>query len=212
VAWSFDAASKRYRNSETGRFLSNAQMVGLRDRFTDSLKDRATDLATRRAEGDLSQNDWEREMRSLIKSAYVDLAALGRGGRRSMAPADWGRVGQLIRGQYGYLGSFADDTANLSEAQIRARAGLYVESATQAYERGRAAAFDVTLPTYPGEQRCGPNCRCAWHLEEAEGEIRATWTLGSAEHCEDCSGNAAQWNPLIIQRQAVPFVGANLTL
>jgi hypothetical protein len=203
AGWQYDEKSRRYRSQETGRYLSNAQMLKARDGFTDAMKGRAADLATRRAEGDLSANAWEREMRSLIKNAHVDMAALGRGGRRQMAPADWGRVGAAIREQYSYLGRFADDTANLSEAQVRARAGLYVSSSQVAYERGRAAAWDVTLPQHPGDHStaCGSNCRCSWLLEEAEGgAVRATWQVnGAAESCPDCVENGRRWNPLIVQ-------------
>jgi hypothetical protein len=202
VAWQYDAASRRYRGAD-GRYLGQKAMVGLRDAFTDNLKGRAADLATRRAEGDLSQNDWERQMRALVKAAHIDLHCLGRGGRRQMAPADWGRVGASIKAQYAYLGRFADDTANLSEAQMRARAGLYVEAATTAYEKGRAAAWDVSLPAYPGEgSECLTNCRCAWDLRETEQGVEATWQLSAAESCPTCISRGAQWNPLIVYRPA----------
>jgi hypothetical protein len=206
VAWTYDSASKRYRGAD-GRYLSPKQMVGLRDAFTDKMKARAADLAQSRSEGTLSANAWEREMRSLVKACHIDMAALGRGGRRQMAPADWGRVGAAVKQQYQYLGRFADDTANLSEAQVRARAGLYVEAATAAYERGRAAAFEVTLPQHPGDgsTACGANCRCHWDLQETEQGVEARWVVNAgAESCADCLGNGAQWNPLIVQQAINP--------
>jgi hypothetical protein len=206
--WQYDERTRRYRGPD-GRFLSPQQMVKLRDTFTDSMKARAASLAQARTEGTLPQNAWEREMRGLIKHVYVDLAALGRGGRRQMAPADWGRVGALVRQQYAFLGRFADDTANLSEAQIRARGGLYVESATQAYERGRAAAFSVTLPAYPGDDHL--ICRCWWDLQETEQGIEATWRAAAdAATCPTCAERARMWNPLLVQAVSAPLATVEL--
>lgn len=206
--WTYDRSSRRYREESSGRYIGAKQMTALRDTFTDRLRERASGLASDLASGATTQSQWERGMRQLVKSANIDLAALGKGGRAQMTPADWGRVGQTVRTQYQYLGRFADWTPALSEAQVAARGALYVESATASYERARAAAFHVTLPAYPGDGRtaCVANCRCAWEIEETEMGLECTWAAAEdAATCPDCALNASLWAPLVF---AVPEAAA----
>lgn len=204
-AWSWDSGVKRFRDNTTGRFLSEGGARKLRDAFLDTQKEKTADLAARLAKGDLTLAAWEKEMREHTKTVFVAEAMLGRGGRNAMGDAAWGQVGRQLRDQYEFLRGFAEDVATgaYSEAQIAARAALYVESASQAYERGRAGAYGVTLPAYPGDGRScegKANCRCSWSIQEDEHEVRASWLLGGAQPCETCKGNAATWAPLTIPK------------
>lgn len=143
-------------------------------------------------------------MREALRDTYVAEYLAGRGGRNAMTQADWGRLGHMLREQYTYLNDFAADVAagKLSEAQIAARAASYFNSATQAFERGRAAARGLSLPAMPGDgsTECRSNCKCRWEIEETSTEWRATWTQSAAEHCPTCNERAGMWNPLVIQK------------
>jgi len=201
VTWQWDTASHRYRNTDTGRYLSNQQMLGLRDTFSAKQSAKVADLAGKVSNG-LTVAEWERSMRSTIRTSTVDQYVLGRGGRNAMTPADWGRVGRLVKEQYKYAGAFAQDIADakLSAAQIAARAQLYMASSTGAYERGRAASFKgLRLPAYPadGSQQCKANCKCSWSIEDLADRYEATWVLGAADHCTTCVSNAGQWSPFV---------------
>ena len=199
--WSYDKTSRRYRNTETGRYLSNKQMLGLRDTFSAKQAEKVKDLAGKVSNG-LTVGEWERSMRATIRNNTVDQYVLGRGGRNAMTPADWGRVGQLVRGQYKYAAQFAQDIADakLSAAQIAARSQLYMAASTNAYERGGAASFKgLRLPTYPadGSQECKANCKCSWDIADKADRYEATWTLGVADHCSTCISNAGQYAPFV---------------
>ncbi len=124
-----------------------------------------------------------------------------------MTPRDWGSLGRMLRDQYHYLDGFAADVAagKLSEAQIRARAQMYMDAGHLAFERGRAEAFGMpTLPAYPGsgDTACLTHCRCNWMIDEVPGDggsllgWNAVWRLNPAEHCPDCPSNASLWAPL----------------
>jgi len=151
---------------------------------------------------------WHDEMRGLVKGAFYDQYALARGGRGKMGPADRGRVGAMVKEQYGYLRGFAEDVAagKLTAAQIAARAKLYMAGSTQAYERSAAYDHGLTdgyeLPAYPGDGStvCRVNCRCHWQIRELKNRWEATWTLGVAEHCPDCVERSETWAPLKIMR------------
>lgn len=201
--WTWDDISHRYRNIATGRYLSARQMLGLRDQFVDAMKAKSDALVHRLAAGDISSQQWVLEMRKQIKTTYIDEYVLARGGRQNMTQRDWGIIGHMTRDQYGYLSKLEQDLRDgkLSEAQASARARMYIESGTQAYERGRSEGLGMPrLPAYPGDGQtiCRANCRCNWHIEDVGNAWSCTWTLGHAEHCEDCVTNAARWAPLMI--------------
>jgi len=92
----------------------------------------------------------------------------------------------------------------LSAGQIAARAGMYIDSSVQAFERGTSERLGLPeMPSYPGTgaQRCLGNCRCAWIYEETEDAYNCTWQLDpAAEHCIDCEDHAAMWAPLVIPK------------
>jgi hypothetical protein len=90
----------------------------------------------------------------------------------------------------------------MSEAQIGARAGLYVNSATQAYEKGRTAAYGLRLEQHPGDGQtpCLASCKCSLEIEETDAEWRVWWRLSSSEHCSGCKDQAAAWNPLVVSK------------
>ena len=118
-----------------------------------------------------------------------------------MTQADWGRLGAEVRKQYEHVGGSAGEIAagNLSPAQVAARSQLYTQAATASYERGRAAAHRLVLPAYPGDgsTQCRVNCKCHWRIVEDETAWNCYWTLGKAEHCEDCVAREATWAPYV---------------
>lgn len=151
-------------------------------------------------------NGWAAGMRQAVKDAYTQQYMLGRGGREAMTQADWGALGNMLRDQYRYLDGFANDIrmGRLSEGQIRMRAKMYIDSAVEAYERGRAAARGLHLPAYPGDGKtpCRVRCKCTWIIRQTPEAYYCTWQLGHAEHCDGCLENAGKWAPLIIPRMA----------
>ena len=203
--WVWDDAAQRYRDTETGRWMGAKQMVEARDEFVEYLKAESDSYVQRLAEGQ-NIGRWQLDMEERIRQAYIDEYTMAVGGRNNMTQADWGRVGEMIKEQDRYLNKFAIEVraGNLSDAQIKARSRMYMDSATQAYERGRAAAMGLPpLPAYPGDGQtvCKANCKCHWEIEPIEGDgWDCTWSLGDAEHCPDCVENAQKWNPLHVER------------
>jgi hypothetical protein len=198
--WVFDATANRYRDPKTGRFIGRARMLALRDTFVEAAKETVAELAAR-----VAQPGWLEAMREQLKQVYIDQYCLGRGGRNAMTPSDWGRVGNMLREQYKYLNDFAADivAGKLSEAQIAARARLYMASSRQAFEKGKTYGAGIPpLPAYPadGSTACKSNCACYWSIEEFPNEYRCVWTLTAAEHCPDCLERASKWAPYRIPK------------
>ncbi len=203
TGWLYDSRLRGsgYRNAETGRVISQKEAAAFRDAFIDKQKARIDAITDKLVDGKINVQQWTLETRREIKDTYSALYAVSKGGMENVTQADWGKESVILREQYGYLNKFAEDIAagKLSPGQINARSKLYIESASQMYEKGKAASKGMPdLPAYPGDGKtvCRANCRCSWDIKETDTEWLATWTLGEAEHCPDCVKNANHWNPL----------------
>ena len=200
--WVWDTTSRRYRNVETGRWISHKGVAALRNEFAAEQRGWA-DLAARAlVRGDWTVRRWELEIRDRLKSVYLAEYMLGRGGKRAMTQVDYGRVGALLKTQYGFLRAFAMDVqaGTMTEAQIAARTQMYHDSAIQAFERGKAVAYggELALPAYPadGLTRCRSSCKCRWDIRETKTTWKAYWRRNArAESCGDCVTRERLYNP-----------------
>ena len=198
--WIYDRQKAIYRKGNRG--LAPSKIVNARNDAIAASMPGVDVLTARLASGSITVQQWTAAMREQIKTAYTQQYILGRGGVGAMSQADYGRIGGMLTEQYRYLDQFAREIAQgkLSPGQIAMRARMYMDSATQAYERGRAAARGLRLPAYPGDgaTRCRTRCKCRWDIKETEAGYVCYWRLGRAEHCDDCLRNAAIYNPLTI--------------
>lgn len=174
----WDELVGRYRD-EKGRFVSAETVHNWVNQSIQISTNVTQFLASSVYEGTLSVNDWYKMMQQEIKDEYIRQYLSFIGGRNFMTPADWGSVGGMISDQYKYLKGFAQDiaTGNLTEAQIQARAAMYINSAREAAERAKAksakkADFDeVYWELNPQLENC-PDCvefnSMSWQLVEKD--------------------------------------------
>ncbi len=101
-----------YRDPSTGQFLSNAFAREQLDSYIDNAQDTPTALYNLIRTNQISVADWQLQMRDHIKDVNLNAAISATGGRDQMTQADWGRAGQIIRGQYDFLDNFAEQIAN----------------------------------------------------------------------------------------------------
>lgn len=205
--WVWDTSSRRYRNTETGRWISHSKVADLRNDFATKQRVWADTAAAALGRGDWTVRRWELEIRERLKKVYLTEYMLGRGGKNAMTQADYGRVGAMLKEQYDYLRAFAVDVqaGTMSEAQIAARTQLYHESSIQAFERGKAAAYggDLLLPAYPADGRteCRARCKCRWQIRETKKAWKAYWRRNSAaESCAGCVERERLYNPYTVTK------------
>lgn len=206
-SWYYYRDRNQYQDAETGKFISQSRVRALMQRFENRHKQDIKSISDRLSNGEISVQRWVEEMRKAVKDAYVIQYAVGKGGMENMTQADWGRVGGLLRGQYAYLNGFASQISNgeLTPKQIAARANLYVDSSTQAFERGKAASHGLfSLPAYPGDgtSECMANCRCHWRITKSGSTRTASWVMSSAEHCQTCVDRSVAWSNLVFEEVA----------
>lgn len=176
-----------------------------------------SDLQDQLWAGQLSVPQWKDKMRQEIKDLHISAAVIAKGGEWSaMTPADWGRVGAAVRGQYGYLSKFADqvqagaDAALLgvgnlqSVGYLQTRAKMYGGAARGTFWRGLTYGM---LPQVPGDGKtqCLTNCGCDLRIEDGADPytLNVTWVINSAlENCPDCIQLSGEWNPYVVTAPA----------
>jgi hypothetical protein len=177
--YTYDEALRRYRDPR-GRIVSRETIRRAIDDTLARTEGRALALATELQAGRITLAAWEIEMRALIKDVHLYGAAAVRGGWDRLTPGDLGRVGQLVRTQYGYLENFAAELergVQPMNGRFRVRAGMYAQAG-----RGTHEAFAQS------DARRAAN--------EQGGALQALNLLGDATHCSECLDlSAAGWMP-----------------
>jgi len=145
TAFTWDAASQRYRLAASGRFVKREAVKRALLRVVDGTKGELRELARRMAEGTLPVGDWQAQAARKLKSLHLASHAAARGGFGQLTAADYGRVGSTLRFVYGRLERFAGAAARgeLSGPQIEARAALYSSHAAATHENARRYGAQV---------------------------------------------------------------------
>lgn len=164
-------------------------------------------LATDALEADPAQvAAWQEELKRQL-ARYHQAAYLAGSGATELSTAARAAVRTDLATQLRFLGQFALEIQGAADWQRgwNARAAMYAKSIQTPYWRG--ATRLLPLPAMPGDgtTACLTNCRCAWDVQELEGENNydCTWVMGDAEHCQGCKQRASDWSPLKIREGVV---------
>lgn len=178
--FAFDRESARYRNTSTGRFVARRDVLNLMERSIDTAERRLGDLVTALHEKRISPGIFQEQMRTELRRLHLQNSALGAGGFDRLGPREYGRAGQMLRGDYQRLTNLAQGVVdgNVSLPQALNRVSGYVGTARSNFLHAeRDASAD-------GAQRRGVR------MEERR-------RLGASEHCVDCVRYAGLgWQPL----------------
>jgi hypothetical protein len=169
-SWRYDPVSGRYRGLN-GRFLSQSAVEALVDGRIVRLSRELRRFTSMLSGGNITLDQWQQSVREALKLSHAQAAIIGNGGRDSMGPAEWGKVGQRLRGEYRYLETFARDllAGSVSTPMALARIGMYAESVRGSYWEGTAIR------------------------QERQGYSLMRRILDSqAKHCQDCLDYAAR--------------------
>jgi hypothetical protein len=172
--WNERAA--QYINRATGRFVSRQVIRDQLDKVIDASSQVMRALSQQLRDGDISLAEWQGSMMQQIKTTHLAGGAMQRGGWQQMSQADFGRVGRIVRDEYGFLRDFANEIASgrqkLDGTLVR-RSALYGQ-------QGR--------PTY----------LAFWDNEATKrGFDEERSILQPAEHCTECvSEDAKDFQPI----------------
>lgn len=141
----WDRAAARYRDAR-GRYVPASTVRGWLDTALETAGGRIEALTASLRAGTLDLISWEVAMRREVKNVALYSAAAAKGGWAQMSDADYGRVGQYVRGQYEYLRGFAQDVQagrQASDGRLVSRARLYGEAGRPLYHRMEIAEQKV---------------------------------------------------------------------
>lgn len=141
----WDRAAARYLDAR-GRYVPASTVRGWLDTALETAGGRIEALTASLRAGTLDLISWEVAMRREVKNVALYSAAAAKGGWAQMSDADYGRVGQYVRGQYGYLRGFAQDVQTGRQAmdgRLVSRAKLYGEAGRPLYHRMEIAEQKV---------------------------------------------------------------------
>ena len=172
--YTWDPVAQRYRTA-AGRFVPAAAVQAAVDRVAETTALRLRGLTAQLVDGTLSLVTWQQGMAAELKAAHLATTAAARGGWAQLSPADFGWVGQRLRGQYAYLSQWATALGHglaPLDGRALARADLY----------GLAAGNTYTEALRRGARLAG--------REEERRVLRAS------ESCAGCRAQAARgWQP-----------------
>lgn len=94
-----------------GRMVPQATVRNALDASLVRAEARARLYADQLRRGELSLGQWEQSMRVLVKDVHIFSVAGSVGGWAQLGPAEYGRIGQIVRTQYDFLYKFAGDIA-----------------------------------------------------------------------------------------------------
>jgi hypothetical protein len=140
--------SGRYRDTRTGRFVAGRVVRGELDAYLSASDDVVAALAGQLRDRAISLADWELAMRAEIKRTHLNAIAMQRGGWANMRPSDYGRAGQIIREQYGFLKQFAADIVSGKQrldGTLGRRMKLYVDAGRNTFYRSTAANMSAKV-------------------------------------------------------------------
>jgi len=197
--WTWDDKAQRYRETASGRFIGIERMNELRGQFISQQKNVLESLTDSYYNGSLTLQKYHKQTREIIKDTYIDLYAMGAGGRKNLSARDWGRIGAMLKEQYKYLDNLMAqiERGEISPAQAAARLNMYLNSANEALWKAYTRDLCFALPAYPGDgsTQCLTNCQCEWEIVKVPEGVDCYWRLGAAEHCPDCVERSVTWNP-----------------
>ena len=162
MAYTYDRRIGRYRDRSTGRLLSDRVVRDGVDNLADMASRRMADYSRRLLDGGMSLADWQARMMADIKASHVAAGVAAHGGKAQMSQADWGRVGQRVRAEYGYLRGFAQDIAfgrQPLNGTLPARASQYGQASRVTYEHvkggdDKARGMTVERNVLHGRDHC----------------------------------------------------------
>jgi hypothetical protein len=169
--FTFDPKTSRYRDTASGKFITDRTVREGVDRVTDEASARLAALSGRLRSGDVTLATWQREAMATIKDAHLAAGIAAHGGTARMDAHTWGLIGRQIRDEYRYLRDFAQQIASGEQAL----------TGVAQYGQAARGTFSAVLA----------------RDQLLRGATYERSILGAAEHCSDCVAQAARgWCPL----------------
>lgn len=128
----------RYVDATTKRFVAWEAVGNQYDKAIKASGDVMRGYAQQLRDGQISLDEWQAAMMGQIKITHLSAMILQKGGVNQLTQSDYGRVGQVIRGEYDYLRNFAKEIASGKQrldGTLLRRAEMYGQAGRPNYFR-----------------------------------------------------------------------------
>ncbi|WP_445634524.1 Phage head morphogenesis domain-containing protein [Nostoc sp. DSM 114161] len=135
MPYQFDPNSHRYRDTETGRYVRQVDVLGFVDEEVSRLEVRLKGHARLLVQGKIDIAEFQTRMALTLKESHLRVGAIGAGGTKQLTSAHYGKIGAQLKKQYKYLHGFGQDLAEgkLTKEQAIRRAASYAKSAKTSF-------------------------------------------------------------------------------
>ncbi|MCP5016856.1 MAG: hypothetical protein GY938_16550 [Ketobacter sp.] len=116
-----------------GRFVSRATVRAELDNVIKGLGDQASTITGQLKAGEVTLSDWQTQMMAISKQSAMVGAVMQKGSWFNMTQSDFGRVGQQVKEQYGFLRDWAKGIAEGVRKIHRGVARQYAQFGRQVY-------------------------------------------------------------------------------
>lgn len=145
---------------------------------------------------------WQEELSRQLARYHGAAYLAGSGDATLAGPARTAVLTDLAT-QLKFLAKFGLEIQGAKEWQAgwNSRAAMYAKSIAAPYWRGKTRMLPLPAMPADGTTQCLTNCKCAWDIQELDGENNydCTWQMSDVEHCQTCRQRAADWAPLRIR-------------
>ena len=177
-SYRWNQAAGRYI-APNGQFVSQITIRGELDKALDNVTDRLVLLAGQFRSGVIDGRTWQVESMSLIKQVHLIGGALEKGGWQNMTQSDFGRIGQIIRQEYGWFNNLVkqlESGQQRLDGTLDSRMRLYGQAGRGTYhtfEREDRAiqGYDEVKRVLHGRDNCKSSKRPGCIEEAARGFV-----------------------------------------
>lgn len=142
-------------------------------KIADSATNDIRTLSQRLQNNEINISEWQIQMSSIIKRAYIASLVKSRDGRQNISRSDLGTIGNIIRQQYKYLSRFA------ISLEVKIEAGTLSDSFIN-----RAVMYASAIITNSSQiERI---------IKGEQGFTQERRILSGSNHCDDCIRYANQ--------------------
>lgn len=179
-----------------GRFLPQTTIRGELDKAIDNVTDRLVSLSRDFRSGKIDGRTFQIESMGLIKQTHLLGAALEKGGWNQLTQSDFGRVGQIVRGEYAYFNNLIkqlESGQQRLDGTLDSRMRLYGQAGRDTYhvferEDRFAQGYDLERRILHGRDSCKTSKRPGCIDEAAKGwqAIGQMVPIGSCTCLSNC--------------------------
>jgi hypothetical protein len=131
--------SARFRDVKTGRYISQSRVTAALNDVIDAAAAEMKAASVGLQTGQITLAQWQLVMEANIKNMHLASASMAKGGWNQLTQADFGRIGSIIKQEYGFLRKFALEISSGKQPLN----GTFLQRAQEYMRAGKVTYYEV---------------------------------------------------------------------